>query len=518
VGLGAAASSASAALRQLSTEAPSKQREQVPVVRIANAIVQLDKAFDKRAALCLGGVGDIDWSPAVEGAPACALQLNWKDVPVFGGFRVDRIGTREIKRYPSSDEKAQQLREYETYLQWVEGACGVAEGEAAAHFVQILRTATELERTQRGVRGIPVAFRMRRPTVRTHALLLCRVESLRKSVALMSLPELGGDAFSARATQELERIMALTEPEAAEECNRIRSEMRSSQSFNLPTASLTSSAFVPGLFRFWLHREGARLMGATIAWDELVREGASSVLDAPSIFSLDDAQADLGIPDGQESNKLRRGEVPLRGAWWRFTWNATRSELRQRYGESRMVRLDGAASDSSSDVKWTVEEMYVCMRCKPQDPAKLRVRESQLLNLYRSLKSWEEHRKRPIKSETIGRFTRHSLKKAESIFDAKTVATLWSHIAQLLDEVSEEEPWPAWEWASPFGASSLADAVPDDKLQISSIPRKQIEDIGDGVYKWKAFRVEANNADEGFLLLNAAWHDQQHRHAHAKHL
>ena len=42
-----------------------------------------------------------------------------------------------------------------------------------------------------------------------------------------------------------------------------------------------------------------------------------------------------------------------------------------------------------------------------------------------------------------------------------------------------------------------------------------MEDLGEGLYKWKGFRVTANNSLEGWTILNALWVDQQQRQASA---
>ena len=105
--------------------------------------------------------------------------------------------------------------------------------------------------------------------------------------------------------------------------------------------SYTSGAWVPGLFRIWLHREGARLIQMERSWRELMRAAPSGELDAPSVFTLDGAPADLGIPSNVDSNHVRRGEAPLRAAWWRVVWAAARQEVRRRYGEGLRIKCKG---------------------------------------------------------------------------------------------------------------------------------------------------------------------------------
>ena len=79
------------------------------------------------------------------------------------------------------------------------------------------------------------------------------------------------------------------------------------------------------------------------SWRELMRAEPSGELVAPSVFFLDGAPMDLGIPSGMDSSELRRGKAPLRAAWWRVVWAAARQEVRRGYGEGLRIKCKGHA-------------------------------------------------------------------------------------------------------------------------------------------------------------------------------
>ena len=204
-----------------------------------------------------------------------------------------------------------------------------------------LQAASAVPQYSGGQKGLP-RWRQRKYAVRAHAVLLCRLTGLRK-VVMEAPAELGGDAFTARAAEELERTVFLKDNEIQTECAHVHSRLMNKQGFNLQEGSYTSGAWVPGLFRIWLYMEGARLIEMEESWRELMRAAPSGELDAPSVFTLDGASVDLGIPSGWDSSQLRRGKAPLRAAWWRVVWAAARQEVRRRYGEGLRIKCTGQA-------------------------------------------------------------------------------------------------------------------------------------------------------------------------------
>ena len=93
-----------------------------------------------------------------------------------------------------------------------------------------------------------------------------------------------------------------------------------------------SGTWVPALFRVWLHKLGARLMGIEATWCDLISAMSMSPITAPSNSSLDGVCVLSGFPSGMDAAHVRTGEAPLRGAWWHATWIAAAEEVRRRFG------------------------------------------------------------------------------------------------------------------------------------------------------------------------------------------
>lgn len=254
-----------------SGEAPAN----IPVVGIANAVVAFDRRFVEKAAFCLRHVLDEAWTPEVEELEMGRSLPKWDDLPKDAGFKIVRVGGAGSQRRVNASEKQEQCRSYAKYLQWAEVACGVSQQE----FEQHLRTAAALGRHSRGVTGLPAWLRRKDLTICAHAVLLCRVAGLRK-VATGELPsELEGEAFAANA--ELERLMALGEPEIQAEQDAVRHGLRGQQGFNFSKSSYDSGAWAVGLFRVWLHAHGAKWMRKSAEWRDLTRAVPTCDLEAP---------------------------------------------------------------------------------------------------------------------------------------------------------------------------------------------------------------------------------------------
>ena len=496
-----------------------RQREDIPVVKIANAILALDDIFHKRARLCLAHADDGKWTPEDETLEGADQVVAWTCLPAHGGFAVGYIGNRGKQRQASDAEKVAQSHVYTKYKTWAAEACGVTEAELRGH----LATASALPKHRRGVESIPVSMRRTLSTVRHHAVLLCRTAGLRKAIATAAPVEIGGSEFAAHAAEQLERILALRDREAEKECKDIRLELWGKESFNLQKmSSQHSCTWVPALFRVWLRREGARLMGAAATWHEMLRARPAGALDAPLIFSLDGAQWNPGIPSHLNSYKVRRGEASLIGAWWRVVWHTVCHEVSERYGER--PRIHCKDSVTGVVVHCTFLEMYLKLHAKPTDNDALHLRDAELLAVWRELRANEARLGREIRDLELGRFKKQDSNKDESIFDARTISTIWAHLVL----AEQDGRWDALDYGD---ASAAVDAVtaatteaeaaspePDADVKITSLPREAVESFEDGWYKWRGYWKQAGSLDEAHALLNAEWRDLQLRSAHAKRL
>ena len=180
----------------------------------------------------------------------------------------------------SNEDKAAQIRTYTQYRTWAQASCNVSDGDLRRH----LLTAAGLLQGQRGVDGIPKALRAKNVTVRQHAVLLCRVDGLRQAVSA-DLPGMPAWLVE-RAKSELERILSLTVAQLSKERGEVQPSLRSKLGFDLLSESPSASAWIPGLWRVWLHAEGARRMGAEEVWRQLMLATPCETLDAPTAFFL----------------------------------------------------------------------------------------------------------------------------------------------------------------------------------------------------------------------------------------
>ena len=91
-----------------------------------------------------------------------------------------------------------------------------------------------------------------------------------KEVARAAAACMGDSAGTARALEEFERVIGLSNDSFGKERRAIAPALRRRHSFNADACSWRSGAWVPGLFRVWLMQEGARMMGVEAEWRELI--------------------------------------------------------------------------------------------------------------------------------------------------------------------------------------------------------------------------------------------------------
>ena len=194
-------------------EAGSAPREQVPVVRIANAIVSLDSAFKERAAACLRNLGEAGWSPEQAYPGEIKAMIEWDDLPAEGGFKIKQSGARGARCRVRHVDKLEQVQRYSKYVMWALVACGISEDE----WRHLLEAAASVDKNKRGRDGLPAWLQRKNLTQCEHAVLLCRLAGLRKAATIDAPAEVGGSAFDAAAAQELERLLALSSAEVTQQ-------------------------------------------------------------------------------------------------------------------------------------------------------------------------------------------------------------------------------------------------------------------------------------------------------------
>ena len=549
--------------------------QSVAAVQIVNAVLALDKAFRYRAGQCLRDLGRAAAPENTELTESDAL-VSWADIPTEGGFRAARRGGPGRRTAVSDEQKKQDRICYTRYKKWALHRCFVGAAELKEH----LRTAEAMPENSRGAGGVPKTFQKiraasDRPTVREHALLLCRVGGLRKAVAHDADPELersrdalGGSAHAAAAAKELERLMELgpaeLEAERAQIARRMGHAGAGGFGLDVHPGGVSASMQPVGvvfLFRVWLYMEGARRLGAEDEWRCLLSTASALEVDAPSRFSLDDADFDVvrWLSEGTDSNHVRRGKMPLLGAWWRFAWDAACSEVRRRGGVQRSGALSGRlwlerGGPKGEATRYTAEEFYRELFTVPAGAEEREKRERTLTDIWHDLAREEERRGRPIEEE-LGRFTLHTSGGADSKFDFKTLCAFWRHAVlawssglwKRIDYTcSLEEPIAtrgaaegdrrgrrAKAEVAPGTSAAASPSPAEAKITLgtsaaalrgegqmsspplSDIPRGLVEVLDDGWFKWRKYLVQAWSFDEGYALLNARWREQQQRHAFA---
>ena len=59
----------------------------------------------------------------------------------------------------------------------------------------------------------------------------------------------------------------------------------------------------------------------------------------------------------------------------------------------------------------------------------------------------------------------------------------------------------------------MSEYAGDDGVQLTTLPRDAVEVLADGWYKWRGFKKQAWDFEEGWQLLNEAWQERQQMHA-----
>ena len=143
----------SVSMEQTGTEAMTNVR----VVRLANAVLEVDHAFSKRSVACVRGLHDPAWTPeSMELIQSDVIPV-WADLPAEGNFKVAQPGSRG-KRFKADDvRKKQDCIDYAKYKKWAQEVCGVTEPQ----FRELLLVAKKVHKDRRGSEGIPEICRVR---------------------------------------------------------------------------------------------------------------------------------------------------------------------------------------------------------------------------------------------------------------------------------------------------------------------------------------------------------------------
>ena len=127
--------------------------------------------------------------------------------------------------------------------------------------------------------------------------------------------------------------------------------------------------------------------------------------------------------------------------------------------------------------------LYLLLYAVPDEEDALATREKQLLVHWNEVYKEERERGRAVRADELGRFNKHHKSGEESTFDAKTTATLWGHLAQ----AAEDRRWKALHYGDAPVCLEAKITLPSYR-DLQDVPKGEVEDKGDGWYKWRGFR------------------------------
>ena len=133
----------------------------------------------------------------------------------------------------------------------------------------------------------------------------------------------GVGEYCARAENELQRLMGLSDVNLRAVVPAFQGSLRMARSLALPASCKSfqdRAAAVIGLFLSWVFSEGARALEAGEIWSGLVSARKHERVTAPAIFALDGEVFDAGVArtdltsEIANLNYVRRGDAFLIGA------------------------------------------------------------------------------------------------------------------------------------------------------------------------------------------------------------
>ena len=479
----------------------SGSRDDVPVVKLANAVSEALRKFRATCDLCFGG------PDGGQGEGNVGPPVKWIDIPTDGHFRVARPSVNGRPRHATADDKALQQREYGRYVRWAEG-CGLDEQQLRGALASAPKA-----RHQWCIAGIPEVLCEKRTigqrgwgSARRHAVLECQALALQKAAAGAGR-EIGGETVAAEASAKMREFM-----HSFEACASQRSAVPQGWcvALGLQGDSREGCARrLPGLFEYWARGQGAALMGkeALARWRDVSVRAGRAQLPPSFAWSLDGE--DFVVPDQKYINaaKLRRGEYPIVGAWCALAWASVLDEIDARFGGEHRLCFAIETEASQEQLRaWPMREVYVKLHAPPEDPAEAQTWILELHALHACLhEQMEEAADCPVCGDSSGARFRRDTRRPKIAWHYASRRSLWHGVVAAVR--LRGTGWSSWRAVNVAG---LCAPVPK-RLQRTDIPIGNLEVLPAGGYRWGKYTTETISRDAAREELEQRWREDRQR-------
>ena len=172
-------------------------------------------------------------------------------------------------------------------------------------------------------------------TTREHTVQATRAMAYERMAAAAG-NDIGGEAMAAEASKYMLQLLEAEKYFLRQERGAVPPHLV--PGLDLRSNDLDISA-LPGLFKFWLYRKGASVMGPG-AWERWTHIMTSQKQTPPlTDFSLDGVPIEFSLPEHSDNSKFRKGEHPLVASWLTFSWQCVLDEVDKRFGQDHHICL-----------------------------------------------------------------------------------------------------------------------------------------------------------------------------------
>ena len=465
-----------------------EERVHVHVVAIAKAVTESLKMFHRCVTTCFQ-------EPESVTLDEHDMIPSWDSLPRRREFRTDIVRVDGKKSRLTDQDRSVKQESYARLLKWA-AAFALQKSTLDALVLQVPSV-----RRKRCREGIPSCFHAAGDlTVHEHLVLACRTAGLQNLAADVG-KAVGGEKMAKSAHAHMADLLQLTNAEYQAKVHAIPRRWRRHQGLDLEGRTWRGGYGLPGLFEFWLRQQAASLMGSAAAseWEELIQhpEAIASADPPPVSFLLDNDCFIMPSQQYSDTHKMGRGEYPVAGAWWHFTWQCTIAEVRARYPAQGLSSLVVAKSLHES---WSLPSLYQYLFKRSQIQIEVHRSNQVLCWLEESLVSFGA-----LDMREMGRRKKRVPKgqQVEDLFDAQSRQSLWLAVLQ----AREKGGWPPLQSNFEHTETSVGtDQQLPLKLQCEAVPQEKVETLPNGAYRWGQYTTQSGlSFEDGWKELNDRW-------------